>query len=242
MSQDDDSVRRQINLAEFAALRAEIDNRANLSWNIFALQLTAAGVIFSFALSNPNHTGFLLILPLTTYAFTGRYLSQYLGNDNIGTYIREVLNPKMNGELLWEDWHNGRTARGPKALTWLNPLIIAFPGVATIALIWVAPYVWASANTYAAKRILIVAIWLLGILVTALSFQLIIRIVSRHWGRLGLNRARLKEDQAERKPDSPPSPPTAPRSPTREGNLPGTNAQGQPPGSSPAKHGTADDQ
>lgn len=213
MSQDDDSVRRQINLAEFAALRAEIDNRANLSWNIFALQLTAAGVIFSFALSNPNHTGFLLILPLTTYAFTGRYLSQYLGNDEIGTYIREVLSPKMNGELLWEDWRRGRPARGPKSLTWLNPLIIAFPGVATLALVWVAPYVWASANTSAAKRTLVVAIWFLGILVTALSFQLIIRIVSRHWRRLRPNRAKAKEDRVERSADSSTGPPTVPRSP-----------------------------
>jgi hypothetical protein len=212
MSQDDDSVRRQINLAEFAALRAEIDNRANLSWNIFALQLTAAGVIFSFALSNPSHTGFLLILPLTTYAFTGRYLSRYLGNDNIGTYIREVLNPKMNGELPWEDCHRGRPARGPKTLTWLNPLIIAFPGVATIALVWVAPYVWASANTSAAKRALIVAVWFLGILVTVLSFQLISRIVSRHWRRLGRSGAKAKEDNFERPTDSSTGPPTVPRS------------------------------
>jgi hypothetical protein len=154
----DDEVRRQINLAEFSALRSEIDNRANLQWNIFALQLTAAGVIFSFALSNPNHTGFLLILPLTTYAFAGRYLSQYLGTERIGAYIREVLSPKLNGELLWEDWYRDRRSHGAQALNWLNPLVIAFPGVATIALIWVAPYVWSSADTSAAKRVLIASI------------------------------------------------------------------------------------
>ena len=121
MPQEDDSVSRQINLAEFAALRSEIINRSNLAWNIFALQLTAAGVIFSFALSNPHHTGFLLILPLTSYAFTGRYVSQHLGTQNVGTYIREVLDPKMNGELSWEGWIRGRPSQA-RALSWLNPL------------------------------------------------------------------------------------------------------------------------
>jgi hypothetical protein len=53
--------------------------------------LIAAGVIFSFALSNPAHAGFLLILPLTTYAFAGRYVAQYFGTQNVGAYIREVL-------------------------------------------------------------------------------------------------------------------------------------------------------
>jgi hypothetical protein len=54
MPEDDDSVRRQINLAEFAALRAEIDSRANLSWNIFALQLTAAGVNLQLRFKQPS--------------------------------------------------------------------------------------------------------------------------------------------------------------------------------------------
>ena len=181
---DDSAVSREITLAEFAALRAEILSRVNLQWNIFALQLTAAGVIFSFALSNPHHTGFLLILPLTTYAFAGRYLAQHISIQSVGNYIREVLNPKMNGELTWEDWVKGRPPPlGSRTINWLNPLIIAFPGIATIALIWVAPYVWESANMSAANRALVVAVWLLGIGVTALSFQLIIRIVSRHWRR-----------------------------------------------------------
>jgi hypothetical protein len=118
----------------------------------------------------------------------------------------------MNGELLWEDWQRERPAQGPKALNWLNPLIIAFPGVATLALIWVASFVWASADTSAAKRTLIVAIWFLGIIVTALSFQLIMRIVSRHWRSLGPKRVKVTEDPAERLTDGPTGTPSKPES------------------------------
>ena len=68
MTQDNEHADREMLLAEFSALRAEMTNRQNLQWNVFALQVTAAGVIFSFALSNSNRTGFLLILPVITYA------------------------------------------------------------------------------------------------------------------------------------------------------------------------------
>jgi hypothetical protein len=91
------SIHHETLLAEFAALRAEILQRQNIQWNTFALQLTAAGVVFSFALSNPSHTGFLLILPVVTYALTGRYVSQSIGTEKVGIYIREVLNVKFEG-------------------------------------------------------------------------------------------------------------------------------------------------
>lgn len=111
MTQDNEHADREMLLAEFSALRAEMTNRQNLHWNVFALQLTAAGVIFSFALSNSNRTGFLLILPVITYALTGRYVSQYLGVRNMATYIRDVLNEKSNGNFGWEHWIDSRRHR-----------------------------------------------------------------------------------------------------------------------------------
>ena len=175
---NDSAVDREMLLAEFAALRAEILQRMSLQWNIFALQLTAAGVVFSFALSNPSHTGFLLILPIISFALAGRYVSQSLSIQRIGTYIREVLEAKS--ELHWEAWTKTRPPRR-RTLTWLNPHFLTFPGTAVIALAWVAPYVWTSHNISVGKRVLIIVIWLIGIVVTALSFQLIARIVSRYW-------------------------------------------------------------
>lgn len=172
----------EILLAEFAALRAEIINRANLQWSMFALQLTSAGVIFSFALSGSSRTGFLLIVPITSYALAGRYVSQYIGIQDLGIYIRDVLSPRLGGGLEWENWHSERSSRAGM-LSLVNPLFLTFPGVAAIALIWVAAYVWKGAGISLDKRIIIVLVWFLGILVTGLSVQLVARIVSTHWRR-----------------------------------------------------------
>jgi hypothetical protein len=170
---------RAVILVEFSALRSEILQRMATRWNMFALQLTAAGVIFSFALANASHTGFLLILPITTYALTGRYVANRLGAQNIARYIREVLDPKVNGQLHWETWCEKLQPRA-RALTLLNPNFLAFPGVAVIALVWVAPYVWEGPDTSAGKRAVIVIIWFLGVAVTGLSFQLIWHLASYH--------------------------------------------------------------
>jgi hypothetical protein len=43
------SAANQIMLAEYAALRTEMDRRAAIQWNVLALQLTSAGVIASLA-------------------------------------------------------------------------------------------------------------------------------------------------------------------------------------------------
>jgi hypothetical protein len=190
MNSDNNAVDREMLLAEFAALRAEILQRTSLQWNIFALQLTAAGVVFSFALSSPSHTAFLLILPVITYALTGRYVSQYMAVQKVGIYIREVLEVRAKGELQWESWNRYQPPR-VRALNWLNPLLIAFPGPAIIALASVAPYVWTSQNASVGRRVLLVIIWLVGVVVTALSVQLTTRVISRHWNRSW--QQRLKE-------------------------------------------------
>jgi hypothetical protein len=182
MDKHDRALDREMLLAEFAALRAEILHRSSLSWNIFALQLTAAGVVFSFALSNPSHTGFLLILPVISYALAGRYVSQSVATRTIGTYIREVLEVRAKGELHWETWNRARTRAELRILNWVNPYFLVFPGTAVIALAWVGPYVW-EGHTSAGKRALIVIIWFIGIAVTALSIQMIARIQARFWSR-----------------------------------------------------------
>src|SRR6266436_590503 len=99
MEPGNESPDREMLLAEFQTLRTEILQRNNTQWNIFALQLTAAAVVFSFALSNSSHTGFLLVLPVVTYALCGRYASQHLGINKIGQYIRDVLEPRAKGQL-----------------------------------------------------------------------------------------------------------------------------------------------
>ena len=91
MGQNGNSVNREASIAEFQALRTEILQRTNLQWSIFAFQLTAAGVVYSFALSSSSHISILLILPVITYALTGRYVSQNITIEKSAKYIREVI-------------------------------------------------------------------------------------------------------------------------------------------------------
>jgi hypothetical protein len=177
MEPGNESPDREMLLAEFQALRTEILQRNSTQWNIFALQLTAAAVVFSFALSSSSHTGFLLVLPVVTYALSGRYVSQSLGIYKIAQYIRDVLEPRAKGQLQWETWAK-QHPRANRTLKWANPLYLTFPGVASVALVWVAPYVWTSQHASVGARILLIVIWVIGIAVTVLSFQI---ITSRHW-------------------------------------------------------------
>jgi hypothetical protein len=82
MNSDDDAADREMLLAEFSALRAEILQWTSMQWNIFALQLTASGVVFSFALQSFSRD-YLANLAVITYALTGRYVSQYFGVQNV---------------------------------------------------------------------------------------------------------------------------------------------------------------
>lgn len=172
MGQNSNSVNREVSIAEFQALRTEILQRTNLQWSIFAFQLTAAGVVYSFALSNSSHTIILLILPVITYALTGRYVSQNIAIDKSARYIRKIIEVKMNDSLNWETWHMDQPPK-MRTLTWLTPLFLVFPGVSVTALASVAPHVWATSNFSVGKRVLLVTIWLVGVVITGLSFQLI---------------------------------------------------------------------
>ena len=198
MSKDEsDSYSLEACLAEFSALRAELLQRIANNWNIFALQLTAAGVIFSFALSSSGRTGFLLILPLTTYALAGRYKANLFAINSIGTYIREILGPRTQGALYWGDWL--RKHPQVHTLVLLNPLFLAFPGVSVIALVWVAPYVWVQNYGSNARQPLLIAVWFLAVILTGISFHTIGR-GSQYWSRLPLvRRSGLKKSRENAK-------------------------------------------
>jgi len=180
MDNDNHVADREMLLAEYNALRAEILQRTNLRWTIFALQLTAAGAVFGFTLSNRSHIGFLLILPVISYALTARFVIETLAIRSMGTYIREFLEKQTKGSLHWQMWIETDRPPRPPILNWANPNFLVFPGPAVLALVWVAPYVWES-HASAVKRVLIVIIWFVGIIVTLLSIQLIKTIQSKFW-------------------------------------------------------------
>lgn len=106
-------------LTEFNALRAEIIARHNSQQALLSIQLTAAGALFSLALSGAGRSAVLLILPLITYMLTGRHVAHSYANLSIGTYIRTELSRRVRGGLGWEQWLYGHRSRSGRRY-WLT--------------------------------------------------------------------------------------------------------------------------
>src|SRR5260370_21804874 len=70
-------VASQIMLAEYAALRTEVDRRATVQWNVLALQLTSTGVVASLAVSHGSDIALLLVFPLSSYILGSRFILPY---------------------------------------------------------------------------------------------------------------------------------------------------------------------
>jgi hypothetical protein len=131
----------QVALAEFSALRAEIERRAGVQWNVFALQVTTAGAISSVALSRASNAALLLLIPLSSYMFGSRYILHDHYIKLIHGYIRGSLSPSLAGRLGWERWRdNAAPIRSGRLFTptdwrWTHPTRLAFEGIGTLALI-----------------------------------------------------------------------------------------------------------
>lgn len=170
-------------LAEFAALRAEIDRRSTLQHNTIALQITSAGAIFGFAVSAANRTTLLLILPITSYMLTARFVAYYYGITLIASYITTVLSRQIGGGLQWEDWRRDNLRKHEdRALTLVNPLFIIFPGVGTLAL--VVALVTAPSKDFENFSWFTIAgfifAWSIGAVLTALAFRLVLQITKQY--------------------------------------------------------------
>jgi hypothetical protein len=106
----------QIMLAEYAALRTEVDRRAAIQWNVLALQLTSAGVIASLAISRTSEIALLLVIPLSSYMLGSRYILHDFHLKLISRYIRDSLSGRLQGHLAWESWKISQitTEAGPR--------------------------------------------------------------------------------------------------------------------------------
>ena len=139
-------VASQIMLAEYAALRTEVDRRATVQWNVLALQVTSAGVIASLAISHASDIALLLVIPLSSYMLGSRYILHDFHLKLISRYIRDSLSGRLGGHLAWESWKVSQITpdtgpRGwltPAAWNVLHPTQLAFEGVAWLALLTAA--------------------------------------------------------------------------------------------------------
>jgi hypothetical protein len=139
-------VASQIMLAEYAALRTEVDRRATVQWNVLALQLTSAGVIASLTISHASDIALLLVIPLSSYMLGSRYILHDFHLKLISRYIRDSLSVRLQGHLAWESWKVSQITadKGPRgwltptAWNLLHPTRLAFEGVAWLALLTAA--------------------------------------------------------------------------------------------------------
>lgn len=165
----------EVLLAEFSALRDEILQNLSMQWNTFVFQLTTTGIVFSFALTDKSRVGFLLIIPVVSYALGGRFLHGSRAIQEIGIYIRDELSPRVPGGLNWEEWHRKRAYAAPQ-FAWLSPLPITFPASSLLALAWTAPYILYSTYISTANRWLLGIIWVSSFVLAMMSLYAIIRL------------------------------------------------------------------
>lgn len=157
----------QAALAEFTALRTEALQAFSAESNIIALQLTATGVLFSFALTNHSRTGFLLIVPIVSYVLSGRYLRNERIFILMGVYIRTDLSSRVHG-LNFEKWYK----EFPNPTQTLQSFAYGpsvFFGISFVALGWVVPYILFANKISAFSRSMLGIVWLLDLTATVIS-------------------------------------------------------------------------
>lgn len=161
-------------LAEFVALRQEIESRSNRQQQFQTLQLTATAGIFGLALTGRELAGLLLTLPLISYALCGRVVAQQYGIAKCGTYIHDELSQRVPGGFGWERWL--RKLPSDQSVNWTMPMVVTFPGVSAIALIWTTAVVFGRTALPFPGRWLLTALWVVDLGCTLASTYLIIRV------------------------------------------------------------------
>lgn len=167
-------------IAEFSALRQEIESRETRRQNLFSLHITASGAVFSLAITVPKNSLFLLIIPISTYLFCSQFTLHAHAIFKIGRYIRDELDLKVPGGLKWEAWQE-RQSISIRIPRFAYPNLIAFPGVAIVALIWIAPTVFTGwQQVTLPSNVGVLLIWIVGLLATLFSFMLV-NSTARRW-------------------------------------------------------------
>ncbi len=166
----------QIMLAEYSALRTEIDRRANVQWNVYALQLASAGAISSLAISAASNVALLLIIPLASYMLGSRYILHDFHIKPVHRYVRESLSDRLRGKLQWEHWKEREFSEARdrplfRVAGWnvAHPTRLAFQGVAILALVAVllsAANTWWTRHPHWSLILGFAVIWILGAAVT----------------------------------------------------------------------------
>lgn len=169
-------------LAEYAALRQEVDSRWNRAHSLLTSQLTICGAIFGVALASQAQTRVLLVIPHLAYLLCSRFYAQVLGVYRITVYIRDELSPRVAGGLRWEEYLTRNPAASP--LPWLSAHLLTFSGPSILATAWTAGYVFGGVM-HPAARVGMIVVWGLGVIAVVAGTIQLVRVPGRcpgWWG------------------------------------------------------------
>jgi hypothetical protein len=136
----------QAALAEFSALRSEIQARSGTGWTLVNLNLTATTAILGVVLSDKVTPRLLLALPLIAPSLGLLFIDHAYNINNIGSYIGARLRPivtqaaghndLLGYEAVIDKYEGNRILRMlPLGL----PLTLLFSGIPVAALVFVVP-------------------------------------------------------------------------------------------------------
>lgn len=165
-------------LAEFVALRQEIDRRSTAQQGILVLQITAAGTIGGLVLHAPGKTIVLLVVPLVSFALSCLYLDNAFQIARNARYITEKLSDQVPGGLGWEKWQRRTPHSQAHNVSWKLSLFAVFPLVGAVALAWSGPPALTGTHGVASwAHVGLIVTWILGALATA-GMALLIRALT----------------------------------------------------------------
>jgi hypothetical protein len=172
-------------LAEFAALRAEIDRRSTSQLNVLLFQLTSAGAVLSFSLASPGpRSFFLLTLPITSFLLGTRYVTIGAGIELIGDYIRINLSPRVPGGLQWQKWILEQPSIMGR-IRFFHPILVAFPAISAAVLVWALPQILTTRlGIDSFGRVGLMLIWCIDLAATV-ALSVMCRPTIRRYSPLG---------------------------------------------------------
>jgi hypothetical protein len=163
-------------LAEYTALRQELEGLSGRLQSTFTLQLVATATLFSFALSDPKKGSFLLVLPIVSYALCARAMTHRYGIRDIARYISEQLSPRISGELPYEEWFEKNNSL-PRFVAFTHPYFVAFFGSSLGSLVWTIPLAVRYVRINPLEGMGFSASWAIGLLATLGTLRLLLKVV-----------------------------------------------------------------
>lgn len=83
----------QITLAEYSALRREIQNRSAHAWTLVSINVTVTAAVLGFVISDGADPRLLLVLPLIAPSLGMLFIDHAYNIRNLGSYIGKRIRP-----------------------------------------------------------------------------------------------------------------------------------------------------